>query len=144
MPHCQHVAPRRRRIFLAALAITAALRKPAKHCKIGFSAIGRCAPHFRTHSREHSRTHRGKKPPHFRTQQHAYIYIYRYRYICMRLGSGPIFAILKVRFWINFVFLRFVFKPNSKSIQFSVFFWGGGGRGNVKMTVRCWAKMALF
>ena len=33
MPHFQHVAPRRRPIFPAPLAIIAALRNPTKHCK---------------------------------------------------------------------------------------------------------------
>ena len=39
----------------------------------------------------------------------TYIYIYIY---AVRLGSGPSFAILKVRFWTNFVFRCLFFSPN--------------------------------
>ena len=67
MPHCQHVAPRWRRIFLAALAITAALRKPTKHCKNRGSPPSDAAhPNFEGITG--SILERiGKKTPHFRT-----------------------------------------------------------------------------
>ena len=44
---------------------------------------------------------KGKNMDHRGGGRHIYIYIYIY---IVRLGSGPSFAILKVRFWTNFLF----------------------------------------
>ena len=55
-----------------------------------------------------------KLEPDNNSAAHIYIYIYTW------LGSGPIFAILKFRFWTNSV-LRCFFKLNSNSTQFCLF-----------------------
>ena len=68
-PHFQHVAPRRRRVFLGALALTAARRKPMRHYKNrDFPPSDAAHPIFERITGSILERIGEKKAPHYRTQ----------------------------------------------------------------------------
>ena len=79
MPPLQHVTPRRRRVFLGPVAVTAARRLPTKHCKNrDFPPPDAAHPIFERITGSILERIGPKRTPHYQTQQHIYIYIYIY------------------------------------------------------------------